>query len=84
MSLARWKHSSHGGSQSSTQAGTGNKGEMTRVCSSIPFYFMIYSHIKYTLRLRVLGCNPDMGMRARDVTVSADARIETPVGNMSD
>ena len=57
---------------------------MTRVCSGIPFYFMIYSHIKYTLRLRVLGCNPDMGMSARDVTVSADARIETPVGNMSD
>lgn len=57
---------------------------MTRVCSGIPFYFMIYSHIKYTLRLRVLGCYPDMGMRARDVTVSVDARIETPVGNISD
>jgi hypothetical protein len=45
---------------------------------------MIYSHIKHTLRLRVLGCYPDMGMRARDVTVSVDARIETPVGNISD
>lgn len=57
---------------------------MARVCSSIPFYFIIYSHIKYTLRLRVLGRYQDMGMSARDVTVSVDARIETPVGNMSD
>ncbi|MGZ2404448.1 hypothetical protein ELH42_11880 [Rhizobium ruizarguesonis] len=60
------------------------QGEMTRVYSSTPFYFMIYSHIKYTLRLRVLGCYQDMGMRARDVTVGVDARIDTPVGNMSD
>ncbi|GGD90466.1 hypothetical protein GCM10008012_37650 [Rhizobium anhuiense] len=54
------------------------------MCSGIPFYFMIYSHIKYTLRLRVLGRYQDMGMSARDVTVSVDARIDTPVGNMSD
>ncbi|MBY5858136.1 hypothetical protein ELH48_11990 [Rhizobium ruizarguesonis] len=60
------------------------QGEMTGVYSSTPFYFMIYSHIKYTLRLRVLGCYQDMGMRARDVTVGVDARIDTPVGNMSD
>ncbi|MGO6900311.1 hypothetical protein ELI13_10820 [Rhizobium ruizarguesonis] len=60
------------------------QGEMTRVYPSTPFYFMIYSHIKYTLRLRVLGRNSDMGMRARDVIVSVDARIDTPVGNMSD
>jgi len=45
---------------------------------------MIYSHIKYTLRLRVLGCYLDMGMSARDATVSVDARIDTPVENMSD
>jgi hypothetical protein len=31
-----------------------------------------------------LGRNSDMGMRARDVIVSVDARIDTPVGNMSD
>ncbi|MBB6222950.1 hypothetical protein GGE66_003936 [Rhizobium leguminosarum] len=57
---------------------------MTRVCSGIPFYFMIYSHIKDTLRLRVLGRYQDMGMSARDVTVGVDARIDTPVGNRSD
>jgi hypothetical protein len=45
---------------------------------------MIYSHIKYTLRLRVLGRYQDMGMSARDVTVSVDAIIDTPVGYMSD
>ena len=57
---------------------------MTRVCSGIPFYFMIYSHIKDTLRLRVLGRYKDMGMSARDVTAGVDARIDTPVGNRSD
>jgi hypothetical protein len=57
---------------------------MARAYSNIPFYFIIYSHIKYTLRLRVLGCYQDMGMSARDVTVSVDARIDMPVGNMSD
>lgn len=57
---------------------------MIRASSGIPFYFMIYSHINDTLRLRVLGCYQDMGMSARDVTVSGDARIDTPVGNMPD
>jgi len=45
---------------------------------------MIYSHIKYTLRLRVLGCSEGMGMSAHDATVSVDARIDTPVEDMSD
>lgn len=57
---------------------------MARVCSGIPFYFMIYSHIKDTLRLRVLGRYQDMGMSARDATAGVDARIDTPVGNRSD
>ncbi|NKL51213.1 hypothetical protein GFL15_24740 [Rhizobium leguminosarum bv. viciae] len=48
----------------------------------IPFHFIIYSHVKYTIRLRVLGCNSDMGMIAHNVTVSVDARVDTPV--MSD
>jgi hypothetical protein len=34
--------------------------------------------------LRVLGCYQDMGMSARDVTVSSDARVDTPVGNLPD
>ncbi|MBW9056276.1 hypothetical protein JNB85_28085 [Rhizobium mesosinicum] len=49
-----------------------------------PFYFIIYSHMKYTLHLRVLGCSEDMGMSAHDVAASVDARIDTPVENVSD
>jgi hypothetical protein len=49
---------------------------------SIPFYFMIYSHIKYTLFSRVLGCSSDMGMIALDATVSVDARVDMPVANI--
>ncbi|MBB3311890.1 hypothetical protein FHT78_003666 [Rhizobium sp. BK196] len=40
--------------------------------------------MKYTLHLRVLGCSEDMGMSAHDAAASVDARIDTPVENVSD
>ena len=59
-------------------------GFNSAVGTGIPFYFIIYSHMKYTLHLRVLGCSEDMGMSAHDAAASVDARIDTPVENVSD
>ncbi|RSB79270.1 hypothetical protein EFD55_14895 [Rhizobium pisi] len=50
----------------------------TRRC---PFQFIISSHKKYRLRLRVLGRKEDVGMSARAAIAGVDARIDMPVGD---
>ncbi|RUM26890.1 hypothetical protein EFQ99_01415 [Rhizobium vallis] len=45
---------------------------------------MISLHKKYRLPLRVLGRKEDMGMSAHAATACVDARVDMPVGDLSD